>query len=83
METLKLRITVTAGVILGEPMPEYTRSWEWSNLDQEAIQLADKSKACRAARDKWLRVAGESREYAATLENPEFVNWVRREWIWL
>jgi hypothetical protein len=27
-------------------------------------------------------IAGESREYAASLENPARVNWVRREWLW-
>lgn len=38
MSTVSLRSsvwTVTAGLIPGQPMPEYTRSWFYTELDYE------------------------------------------------
>ncbi len=78
MESAKLLIEVVAGLVPGVPMPEYTRRWSWSSADQTALINGDK-----AASEKYIRIAGESREYAASLENPQQINWVRREWIWL
>lgn len=78
MEAAKLIIEVQAGLIPGEPMPEYTRRWGWSSSDQERLGAGDKE-----AYTLYIRMAGESREYAASLEDPRKVNWVRRDWIWL
>jgi len=78
MVACKLLIEVHAGVIVGEPIPEYSRRWEWSSEDQAALEADDPW-----AREKYILIAGESREYAATLEDPRRVNWVRRDWIWL
>lgn len=78
MEMAKLIIEVQAGVIPGEGMPEYTRRWGWSSEDQARLEAND-----AAARELYVRIAGESREYAASLEDPRRVNWVRRDWIWL
>ena len=78
MEAAKLIIEVQAGVIPGTAMPEYTKRWGWTSSDQAKLEAGDKD-----ARENWIRIAGESREYAATLENPAQVNWVRRDWIWL
>jgi len=77
-EALKLSIVVQAGLIVGSPDPQYTRRWEWTSTDQLLLEEGN-----RDAADRWIRVAGESREYAATIETPRLVNWVRREWIWL
>ena len=74
----RLIIEVTAGVIPGKPMDEFTRRWGWSEVDQEMLKHGDKS-----AKELWIRIHGESREYEASLENPGMVNWVRREWLWL
>lgn len=78
MEACKLLIEVTAGVILGTPLPEYTRTWGWTSGDQERLAAGDPE-----ARALYLQIAGASREYAAWLETPRLVNWVRRDWIWL
>lgn len=78
MEAAKLIIEVTAGIIPGTPIAEHTRRWGWTSRDQQLLEIDDS-----AAREKWIRIAGESREYAATLENPAQLNWVRRDWIWL
>lgn len=78
----KLIIEVVAGVLPGTPMKEHTRRWGWTSEDQAA--LAD---ACHelhfAAQEKYCRIAGESREYAASLEDPHRFNWVQRVWLWL
>lgn len=78
MEAAKLIIEVLAGVIPGEPMPAYTRKWVWTSGDQARLEAGD-----REARQEYLTIAGASREYAASLEDPRRVNWVRRDWIWL
>lgn len=59
-------------------MPELTRKWGWTEVDQDLLRADDPS-----AKELWIRIHGESREYAAMLENPAQVNWVRRDWLWL
>lgn len=71
MIAAKLIIEVVAGVLPGQPEAEFTRRW------------AITSEQWENDRDAVIRAYGESREYAATLENPSRVNWVRRDWIWL
>jgi hypothetical protein len=78
MQSAKLIIEVQAGLMPGSPMPEYTRRWGWSSDDQAALEAQDPE-----ALRKYVAIAGESREYAASLEDPRRVNWVRRDWIWL
>ena len=78
MESVKLIIEVVAGIIPNAPMPEHTRRWYWLSRDQDALERGDKE-----ASAKYISIAGESREYAASLENPRSLNWVRRDWLWL
>lgn len=78
MEQAKLIIEVVAGLVPNQPMPEYTRRWYWTSADQAALVTEDKE-----AQTKYILIAGESREYAASLENPAQLNWVRRDWLWL
>lgn len=78
MEAAKLIIEVMAGVIPGEAMPEYTKRWGWTSKNQEALEAGDAE-----AKALYIQIAGESREYAASLENPALINWVRRDWLWL
>lgn len=74
----KLIIRVTAGVIPYDAVPKYTRTWSWSSDDQSRLEQGDPT-----ARSRYIAIAGESREYAASLEDPRGVNWVRRDWVWL
>lgn len=78
MESAKLLIEVVAGLVPGQPITKYTRRWAWSSADQASLLKDDPE-----AREKYIRIAGESREYAASLENPGELNWVRRDWLWL
>lgn len=72
---LKATIIVTAGVIVGEPIPEATRSWQFTNIDIEEAQ--------KGKQYAYLDGLGAAYNYAATLQNPSRYNWVRLEWIWL
>lgn len=78
MDAAKLLIEVVAGLMPGTPMPKYTRRWAWTSDDQQKLVAGDEE-----AKVKYVRIAGESREYAASLEDPRTVNWVRRDWLWL
>lgn len=78
----KLLIEVKAGVIPGKPIAEFTKRWTWTNVDQAEMVNSDISERA-AAEYRYIQMAGESREYAASLENPKQLNWVRRDWVWL
>ena len=68
MEAVKCTVFVTAGVILGKPVPEYTRGWNFTQKDYKPPTYVDQT--------------GAAMNYAMSLQNPEKVNWVRLEWIW-
>jgi hypothetical protein len=70
-------IEVWAGIMPGEPMPDYSRCWSETNAQQDHLAASDPE-----ARLEYLRMAGESREYAVWLEDPWWINWVRRDWSW-
>lgn len=69
---------VSAGLIPGTPMPEYTRRWgmtasQWDGDDgQPTPQGVALYNACLVA----------AQEYARYLMNPGALNWVRVDWIW-
>lgn len=82
MGTARALLEVTAGIIPGKPMPEYTKQWaisteEWSEANkstdpavQPSILLATKQ--------------GTAAGYAQLLMlQPDRINWVRMDWIWL
>jgi hypothetical protein len=69
---------VTAGLIPGQPMHEYTRRWgltstEWygedGNGSPQGVALYNASLVA-------------AMEYARYLMNPQGLNWVRIDWIW-
>jgi hypothetical protein len=77
---LKAQWAVYAGVIPGKPEPEFTKAWEYTSADYESdCQLPDEPEAMSAYR----RMAGEAQAYAASLQDPRGLNWVRLEWMWL
>lgn len=69
-KSLKLAIEVRAGIIPGEPIEEHSKNWYLSREEYEDI-------------DQWLAAAGAANLYALTLQNPERLNWVKVEWVWL
>lgn len=81
MTALKLTITVKAGVIPGHPIME--KAWDWTSDDQARLENQEDPVAQKEAQAEYIRMAGESRELAASLENPRQFNWVERVWIWM
>lgn len=63
---------VTAGLIPGQPMPEFTKRWA----------LTAEERRCEHAADifSWRMIA--AMQYALLLQNPQRLNWVRLDWVW-
>lgn len=81
MESARILIEVTAGIIPGTPMPEYTKTFgitsdEW--YAQGKYQGKDEE-----AKLEILKTYGFAQEYARNLMNPMVRNWVRLDWIYL
>jgi hypothetical protein len=79
MNAQKAAWEVTAGLIPGQPMPEYTRVWslqanEWA--DAEGFLLLPHAIAFFNAQ------TAAAMEYARALMEPASLNWVRVDWIW-
>ena len=60
---------VTAGVLVGESMPELTRIWEITQEDLDNPPI-------------FIDQSGAAMNYTMSLQNPERCNWVKFEWIW-
>jgi hypothetical protein len=74
----KALIGVQAGVIPGQPMPEYTKNWSYTSEDYELdMKAALDQPTIFSTRLK------EAHDYAMGLSNPICVNWVRVDWIWV
>ena len=69
MSALKCSISVQAGIVLGDPRSEFTRTW---NFTQEDLNNPP----------TYIDKTGAAMNYAMSLQNPEKVNWVKLEWIW-
>jgi hypothetical protein len=78
MESARAIIEVVAGAIPQSPMEEYTKRWAITSAEWYGAESDDARVAILAARNK------AAQEYAATLMmRPDWVNWVRTDWLWL
>lgn len=69
---------VTAGIIPGKPMQEFTRAWallsdDWYGPD---------GRPSDAGIAEFTRLQNVATEYARSLTDPSRLNWVRIDWIW-
>lgn len=78
MQSAKALIGVQAGVIPGDPMPEYTRNWGYTSEDYEHDQTVPQDQPTI-----FSQRLQEAHDYAMGLSNPAYVNWVRVDWIWV
>lgn len=76
-KSVRIGIEVHAGLLPGTPEAEFSRQWFITSDVWQRMKDGDGD-----ARNEVIRIAGESREYAATLENPGRFNWVRRDWVY-
>ncbi len=73
MDPLKATWTVTAGIIPGTEEEKFRRQYhltasEWEEAEDKNILLVE--------------CIGSVMMYAATLQNPQILNWVHVEFIW-
>jgi hypothetical protein len=72
IEPLKLMIEVSAGVTLGSRDPLYSKVFSLKASEYEKHGKAAIKKVEKAARD-----------YVDDIRDPERVNWVSEDWVWL
>jgi hypothetical protein len=81
LERAKLIIEVVAGIIPGESMPEYTKGWgitstEWDIAGFGPFDVGENAPSSSAS-------APSKPLSTRALQNPNRVNWVRVDWIWV
>lgn len=81
MTTARILIEVVAGVIPNTPMPELTKQFSISS-DAWYVQGEYEERAEEAS-IVCMTTYGLATEYMRSLMNPQRVNWVRLDWIWL
>jgi hypothetical protein len=76
--SVRVMIEVVAGLVPGTPMPEYTRRWAITSAEWQTAHAQDAGAVLLAERN------GQAQGYAALLMlQPDALNWVRTDWIWL
>jgi len=80
MTAVKAIFRVTAGVIPGLAMPEYTKHWEYTSEEYE--------QDCQKPTDEpgdniFTQRLKEVHQYAMIMTNPSRVNWVAVNWMWV
>lgn len=76
---------VTAGIVPGTPMPDYSRRWIITSECWEKMNSLSDEEFKREFPEGsfYLRFLEEAHNYAKELTQPQLLNWVRVEWIWL
>ncbi len=88
MEQARAAIEVTAGLIPGQPVPEFTRRWAITSAEwQEANRLDDERATdfygATSTGNVLADRQGAAMAYAQLLMfQPDRVNWVRVDWVW-
>ncbi len=89
MTKIKCRIQVTAGNVPNQPLPEFTKAWEWqpeeiigSGLSMTPARLMEFHANLEEAH-KYAEQLEGMHDYAKLVSNPGVVLWVRLEWVWL
>jgi len=81
MTTTRIIIEVTAGLIPGEVMAKHTKQFIITS-DVYYAQGAYENKPDEALLEM-LKTYGFAQEYARNLMNPQVLNWVNMNWIYL
>lgn len=70
---MKATWKVTAGIIIGQPMDEYTKKFIYTSEMYESDQ---------AGNQMFHSLMDQMQRYTANLTNPGLLNWVNTEFIW-
>jgi hypothetical protein len=86
-ESARILLEVTAGLIPGTPIPELTRTWAVTSAEwQKAADPLEAGSDVEVHRQFELLASrnGQALAYAGLLMmQPDRVNWVRSDWIYL
>jgi hypothetical protein len=77
MNAAKCIISVTAGVVLNQPVPEYSRQYSYTSADYEADKVLTNEPS------RLTSITIDAYDYARRISKPNKVNWVNVKWIWL
>lgn len=75
---LKAILEVSAGVVPGIGVGEYTKRWEYLSGDYEQDRKTPQDQPTI-----FSKLLDEAHGYAKGLSNPAYVNWVHTEWLWV
>ena len=88
---LKAAFWVQAGVIIGHPLPEYNRSWPYTDVDFEADmalppmpdghKLDPNGPLDQPHMSRFTRMQFEAQRYYSSLINPLCLNWAELKWM--
>ena len=70
--------TVTAGVVPGELIPDYTRQWFYTSADYEGDIAKPQDE-----QTTFTAYMTAAHGYAQAITDPRRLNWVKVEWIWV
>jgi hypothetical protein len=82
MPRLKATWEVTAGVIPGQSISEYTKRWNYTSDEGEADNKTMQANPTLAFHATFSKKRAEAMDYYMQLSNPNVVNWVRLEFFW-
>jgi len=80
-QSARVLIEVVAGIVPNTIMPEYTKQFAITS-DMWYAQGEYEGKKEEATMEM-LKIYGTAMEYVRHIMNPQMVNWVRLEWIYL
>jgi hypothetical protein len=78
IEATKALWIVRAGVIVGEPIAQYTRSWVYTSRDYDLDQTKGPEEMTR-----FSEIVLEVQAYSTGLTDPTYVNWVNSSFTWI
>lgn len=79
MKAARAAWEVTAGLIPGNPDPEFTKVWGYTSDDAEQDRARPEDDDTPPIFEQRMK---EAYEYAMSLNYPSRLNWVRVDWIW-
>ena len=80
-ESVRIIIEVTAGVVPGTVIPEHTKQFI---ITSDAWYVQGKYEGNeKLAKLEILKIYGFAQEYARNLMDPQYLNWVSLNWLYL
>jgi len=79
---LKAQWTVHAGVIPGQSLPLFTRTWQYTSMEDD-LDRHDNPDGNPAFHSRLSKMRAEVMDYYLQVSLPQLNNWATIEFIWL